>query len=157
MKLRELLAEIKLANFSDQADVEISGIAYSSSLVEPGNIFAAIKGFKADGHDFLPEAIKKGAAAIISERQKPEKVDIIWIQVTDAREALALISAAFYGYPAFNLKTIGITGTKGKTTVSYILESILRAAGLNPGVIGTIDYRWNDQRFAAPRDRKSVV
>ena len=151
MKLRELLAEIRVVNLSGQADLEISGIAYFSSLVEPGNLFVAIRGLKADGHDFLPEAIMRGAAAVISERQKPEGLDITWVKVTDAREALALTSAAFYGYPALKLKTIGITGTKGKTTVSYMLEAILQAAGFNPGVIGTVDYRWNQQRLTAAR------
>jgi len=114
MKLKELLAEIQVVNLSGLPDLEISGITYSSSLVEPGNLFVAIKGLKADGYDFLPEAIKRGAAAVISQRQKPEGLAITWVQVTDAREALALTSAAFYGYPALKLKTIGITGTKGK-------------------------------------------
>ena len=151
MRLKELLAEIQAVSFWGQPDLDISGIAYSSSLVEPGNIFVAIRGLKADGHDFIPEAKQKGATAIVSERQKPEELDLTWIQVPDAREALALISASFYGHPALRLKTIGITGTKGKTTVSYILEAILQAAGLNPGVIGTVDSRWNNERFPAPR------
>ncbi|MDD8020507.1 MAG: UDP-N-acetylmuramoyl-L-alanyl-D-glutamate--2,6-diaminopimelate ligase [Acidobacteriota bacterium] len=152
MKLIELLAGTQVVNISGQADLDISGITYSSSQVEPENVFVAIKGLKTDGHDFLPQAIKQGAAAIISERQKPEGLaGITWVQVVDAREALALASAAFYDHPALKLKTVGITGTKGKTTVSYILESILQAAGLNPGVIGTIEYRWNNQRVPAAR------
>lgn len=151
MKLKELLKNVQLVNYSGYDDLEVTGIAYSSRQVEPGNVFVAIKGQKADGHDFLPEALEKGAAAVVSERPRPAGVEISWAQVVEAREALALMAAVFYDNPSLKLKTVGITGTKGKTTITYILEEILKAAGYSPGVVGTIDYRWKDKKILAER------
>jgi len=151
MKLNELLREVKLLSFSGEADLEITGISYFSGKVQPGNLFAALKGQKTDGHDFLPEALHRGAVAIVSERPRPNGLDVTWAQVSEAREALALISAAFYGHPSSELKTLGVTGTKGKTTITYILEEILKAAGQKPGVVGTVDYRWPGKRISAER------
>jgi UDP-N-acetylmuramoyl-L-alanyl-D-glutamate--2,6-diaminopimelate ligase len=151
MKLKEILKEVRLVNLSGQIEIEVSGLAYFSKLVEPHQVFVAIRGEKADGYNFIPEAIKRGAAAIVSDRPRPADLEITWIQVPDVREALALMSAAFYGYPSLKLKTVGITGTKGKTTTTYILEEIFRSAGFVPGVIGTIEYRWKDKKVSAER------
>ncbi len=151
MKLSELLKGIRVVSLSTTRDQEITGIAYSSRKVEPGNIFIALKGQKADGHDFLPEALQRGAVAIVSERPCPPEIDRAWVQVLDSREAMALLAANFYDHPSSRLKVVGITGTKGKTTITYILEEILKTAGLQPGVVGTIEYRWGGRQFSAER------
>jgi UDP-N-acetylmuramoyl-L-alanyl-D-glutamate--2,6-diaminopimelate ligase len=151
MKIKELIRDFQPVDYSGPDDLEITGLAYSSKQAEPGNVFVALKGLKADGLDYVPEALEKGAVAVVSERPRIAGADISWVQVADAREALALMSAVFYDNPSRKLKTIGITGTKGKTTVTYILEEILKAAGYTPGVIGTVDYRWKDKRISAGR------
>jgi len=141
MTLNKLLEGVPTLHFSGKRHVEIRGIAYSSKAVEPKFLFAALKGAKKDGFDFLGEAIQKGAAAILSDRPKPPSIRKPWIQVFDAREALALCSANFYSHPSQKMKVIGITGTKGKTTITYLLEAILKKAGYLPAVIGTVSYR----------------
>ncbi len=151
MKLSELLKDIRVVSLTATTDPEITGIAYSSKLVEPGNIFIALKGQRADGHDFLPEALERGAAVIVSERPRHTEIDRPWVQVLEAREAMALLAANFYDHPSSRLKVVGITGTKGKTTITYILEEILNAAGFRPGVVGTVEYRWAGRQFSAER------
>ncbi|MDD8021472.1 MAG: UDP-N-acetylmuramoyl-L-alanyl-D-glutamate--2,6-diaminopimelate ligase [Acidobacteriota bacterium] len=151
MKLKELLQDIRIMDFHGSEDLEITGLAYSSKMVEPGNVFVAIKGQRADGHNYLSEALSQGAAAVVSERPKPATLNLPWIQVADSREALALMASNFYGHPGDRLKTIGITGTKGKTTITYILEAILKAAEFRPGVVGTVEYRWLGERISAQR------
>jgi UDP-N-acetylmuramoyl-L-alanyl-D-glutamate--2,6-diaminopimelate ligase len=141
MRLHEVLAGISLKEVEGNPNAEIRGIAYSSLKVRPGDLFAAITGHITDGNRFVPQALEKGAAAVLSERPKPEDVSRPWVQVSDARQALALCADNLFGHPSSRLSVIGITGTKGKTTVTYILESILRAAGFLPGVFGTINYR----------------
>jgi UDP-N-acetylmuramoyl-L-alanyl-D-glutamate--2,6-diaminopimelate ligase len=133
------------------ADIEITGVSYASSSVEPGHLFAALKGELHDGIDFVPEAAARGSAAILADRPRPEGFDQPWVRVFDARESLALAAANFYGHPSHRMKVIGITGTKGKTTTTFILESILRAAGRPAGVIGTILYRGGTLSRAALR------
>lgn len=151
MKLSELLRDIRVVSLAAAADPDITGLAYSSKKVEPGNIFFALKGQRTDGHDFLPEAVERGAAVIVSERPRPAEIDRIWVQVLDAREAMALLAANFYNHPSSRLKVVGITGTKGKTTITYILEEILNSAGFRPGVVGTVEYRWGGRQFSAER------
>lgn len=116
--------------------IDISSIAYDSRKVKKDTLFVAIPGFKFDGHDFIPEAIKKGAALIVGE--KDLDLALPYIQVRDSRRVLGKISAKFYGYPAKKLNVIGITGTNGKTTTSYLLKAILDEVGFNTGIIGTI-------------------
>lgn len=127
--------------------INISSIAYDSRKVKKGTLFIAIPGFKFDGHDFIPEAIKKGATLIVG--QKKLDLDFPYIQVKDSRRALSKISAKFYGYPAEKLKIIGITGTNGKTTTSYLLKAILDEVGFNTGVIGTIGNKIKDTSIPA--------
>jgi len=141
MTLREVLKGVPVLVLHGDESVEIDGIAYSSKAVGPGFLFAALKGEKRDGFDFIGEAAARGAAAVLSDKPRPDSMTTAWIQVFDPREALALCAANFYGHPSQQMKVVGITGTKGKTTVTFILESILRTAGLKPGVIGTISYR----------------
>jgi len=138
MRLEKVLAEVPGIDLVGNPKAEISGITFSSMSVHSGYIFAALKGEKADGNDFIQEAVDQGAVAVISEREKPDFYPKNWIRAEDARLALALCSANVYGHPSQKLKTVGITGTKGKTTISFLLEAIFKAAGFIPGVIGTI-------------------
>jgi UDP-N-acetylmuramoyl-L-alanyl-D-glutamate--2,6-diaminopimelate ligase len=151
MKLNDLFKDIPDCRFNGNGETEIFGLAYSSKQVKPGFLFAAIPGEKRDGFEFIGEARQNGAAAILSDRPRPQKWTSAWVQTPDVREALALAAANFYGHPSMDLTVIGITGTKGKTTLTYLLESILDKAGLQPGVIGTINYRWPKMVQSAPR------
>ncbi len=151
MTLRDLLRDIPGLEYEGDADVDIRALAYSSQAVTTGSLFAALKGEKSDGLDFVGEAEARGAVAVLSEWPRPQGCPLTWVRAEDAREALALAAASFYGQPSLRLKTIGVTGTKGKTTVTYILEEIVRVSGGRPGVIGTIEYRLPGERLRASR------
>jgi len=129
-------------------DPEIRSIHYRSQEVRPGGLFVAIAGHAADGHDYIDDAIKRGAVAIVS--QKDTKNKTLSIRVADSRRALAGISACFFGNPSEHLTVVGITGTNGKTTTAYLVESILQQAGCKVGVIGTINYRYAGRTFDNP-------
>ncbi len=127
-------------------DPEICSIHLDSREVQPGGLFVAIKGHKSDGHDYIDHAVSKGALAVIS--QKPAEKDKVWaIEVENTRKALAALSANFYENPSEHLTIIGITGTNGKTTVSFLIERILLEAGFSVGVIGTLNYRYCRKTF----------
>jgi UDP-N-acetylmuramoyl-L-alanyl-D-glutamate--2,6-diaminopimelate ligase len=127
----------------------VQGISCNSKLVKNNSIFVAIKGNKEDGHRFIQEAIERGAKAVIVQTSAYQDTrtsgKISFIRVKDTRRALAKLVTKFYANPSSKIKVIGITGTNGKTTVSYLIESILREAGFNPAVIGTINYRFQDK------------
>ncbi len=129
-------------------DPEICSIHYRAQDVKPGGLFVAISGHAADGHDFIDEALARGASAVVT--QKPVYKDSIIIVVKNSRKALAAIAARFYRNPSEKLFMIGITGTNGKTTTSYLIESILSSAGFKIGVIGTINYRYSGKAFKNP-------
>lgn len=151
MKLKDVVAGVPILSFYGDREEEIQGIAYSSKNVKPGFLFAALKGEKKDGFDFVEEASSHGAVAYLSEKLKPENLERAWIQVPDEREALALCSANFFSHPSQKMKVIGITGTKGKTTVTYLLEEIAKKSHFHPGVIGTIEYRGPKMKISAQR------
>ncbi len=151
MKLKDLLEGVPRLRFNGNQKEEIQGIAYSSKNVQPGFLFAALKGAKKDGFEFVEEALLNGAVAFLSERPKQKKFTKSWIQASDAREALALCSANFYSQPSQKMKVVGITGTKGKTTITYLLEEILKKSHFLPGVIGTISYRGPNMKISAER------
>lgn len=130
-------------------DIHISGIAYDSRKVEPGFLFAAVSGLKHDGHDFVSEAAAQGAAAVLVERVMDTAVPQIVVE--DTRAALGHVAAAFYGHPAKQLKVIGVTGTNGKTTTTYMVRSILEQAGKRVGLIGTIETVFNGQSQVSDR------
>ena len=115
-------------------------IAYDSRQVKPGAIFVALRGVHADGARFVPQAIANGAAAVVAESSPPAGVAVPWVQVPSARAALAELAAEFYGHPSEQLAVVGITGTNGKTTTSYLLAAIFEAAGIKCGRLGTIGY-----------------
>ena len=135
--------------FRLQADV--TGVAYDSRQVKPGAVFFALRGVNADGTRFTPQAIAAGAIAVVAETPAPAGAAVPWAQVPNARAALAAASAAFYGHPSEQLALVGITGTNGKTTVSYLLASIFEAAGMKCGRVGTIGYRVGAREIEAPR------
>jgi UDP-N-acetylmuramoyl-L-alanyl-D-glutamate--2,6-diaminopimelate ligase len=139
--LRSLVAMPSAAELGVAADTRISAIAYDSRRVVPGSIFVALKGLKADGSAFVDQAIGRGAIAIVSESPKPDGITVPWIVVGDARLSLALLADRFFDHPSRRMHVIGVTGTNGKTTTSYLLCSILDAAGLRAGMLGTVAYR----------------
>ncbi|MCU0651921.1 MAG: UDP-N-acetylmuramoyl-L-alanyl-D-glutamate--2,6-diaminopimelate ligase [Candidatus Omnitrophica bacterium] len=153
MKLVELLQSLgSYQLLSDLADFEVKGITCNSQNVAEGYIFVAIKGTSCDGHKYIDDAIRGGAKAVIvqgSELKVPSHEKACYISVDDTHEALAKLAAKFFGCPSEKIKVIGITGTNGKTTITYLIEAILKEAGLKPAVIGTINYRFQDKLIPA--------
>ena len=146
---------------AEMPDLDMDSIHYRAQEVQPAGMFVAIEGQTADGHDFIHQALQQGAAAIVVQKEPPQSylkeclAQALWrrpiiIRVSDSRKAMADLAARFYGNPSENMTLIGITGTNGKTTVAYLIESILLQAGLKTGVIGTINYRYADKTFSNP-------
>ena len=135
------------------ADPVIAGVALDSRRVEPGTLFFAIVGQRANGESFVPDAVGRGAVAVIAECPRPVQLgeSIAWVRVGDARRVAALLSREFYGRPDEELAVVGVTGTNGKTTVTHIVESIGRAAGRKSGLIGTLGSSLDGQRHPAER------
>jgi len=133
------------------ADPVIRGLAYDSRSVSPGDLFVALRGAVADGHDYLDQAVSLGAAALLIEdpSARPLPEDRPAVVVADARRALAPLAARFYGEPAEECDLVGITGTNGKTSTSYLVESILSRAGVRTGLIGTVEIRYAGERHPA--------
>ena len=129
----------------------VSSVTYDSRHARAGSVFVALKGEKADGTAFTRDAIARGAVAAVAETPAPSDVQVVWVQVPDARIALAALSAVFYGDPSERLLLVGITGTNGKTTTSYLLASVFEAAGLPCGRIGTVGYRIGRKESPAER------
>jgi UDP-N-acetylmuramoyl-L-alanyl-D-glutamate--2,6-diaminopimelate ligase len=152
MRLAKLLRGIDTHGPAPNGDLVMSELAYDSRLARPGTVFVAIHGEKTDGNRYVSDAVSRGAVAVISEQEKPGVLspEFSWIQVADARKALAISAANFYMRPAEVLKLIGVTGTNGKTTTSYLVDSILRAAGCEVGLLGTIGYRLVRESRPAP-------
>jgi len=148
VKLRELLEGLGPLPISGNPDTDITGIAYDSRKVQPGDLFIALSGTRTDGQRYLEEAVGRGAAGLIVRDLADAKArglnsSVALAETADTRRALARLADAFYGHPSGDLRVIGITGTNGKTTWTYLMESIFRAAGVRTGVIGTISYRWD--------------
>ncbi|MDD4980401.1 MAG: UDP-N-acetylmuramoyl-L-alanyl-D-glutamate--2,6-diaminopimelate ligase [Candidatus Omnitrophica bacterium] len=149
MRLKQLIESLG----SDTAytvfkDFEVSGISCNSQGVSDNFIFVAIKGEDADGHKFIDEAIKRGTKAVIVSSQWPVasgQERAVFIKVKDTRKALAKLAAKFYGNPSAKIKVVGVTGTNGKTTITYLLESLLKDSGFEPAVIGTVNYRFKNK------------
>ena len=137
MKLQELLKGIEVIECTASPELEISGVSADSRQVQPGGLFVAVPGFAADGHKFIPAAVKNCAAAVICEK-KPQ-IDVPYVLTGNARRALAMAAANWYGHPADSMTMIGVTGTNGKTTVTYLLKTVLeKTLGAKVGLIGTI-------------------
>src|SRR5688572_7910907 len=127
------------------------GVTHDSRRVEAGSVFVALRGLKADGAGFVPQAVAAGAAVIVADRPASTSTAVPWIEVKDARLALAWLAAEFYGHPSREMRVVGITGTNGKTTTGYLVSSIFEAAGTRCGMMGTVTYRVGAQEFAATR------
>ena len=155
MNIEKLLKNlvITVADFHLNKQAFIKGIAYDSRKVGQDYLFVALKGHTLNGHKFINHAIKQGAIVVVAEKTEdnlPKPYNIPLIQVPDSRRALSQLAATYYGHPYRGLNLIGITGTNGKTSITYIMESILLAAGNRPGIIGTISYRFQNYTQEAP-------
>jgi UDP-N-acetylmuramyl-tripeptide synthetase len=150
MRLASLIAALKPVTVSGLRGEgpEVAALHYRSQDVRPGGVFVAMRGRAADGHDFIDEALVRGAAAVVVE--KPMAREGVFITVPDTRRALAELAAAFHGRPSEQMKLIAVTGTNGKTTTTYLIEGILAQAGRRTGVIGTINYRYAGVSHANP-------
>ena len=146
MKLRDLLRDVPVRGIDGDLDAEITSVTADSRLVRKGSLFVAIPGTAKDGAQFIPQAIEKGAAAVLSAAN-----------VDDPRAALSLIAANFYGRPADKLSLIGVTGTSGKTTTTRMIESVFDASDEPAGLIGTIEYRAGEERLVADRTTPDAV
>lgn len=148
--LAQLLAGLPCLNGRGDFQVPVSGVAYHSGKVTPGVVFVAIRGLTTDGHRYLTQAWTQGAAALVVEDETAVPAEAVYVRVPDTRRALAHLSARFYDEPSQALRVIGITGTNGKTTTSYLVEAVCRAAGHQVGVIGTVNCRFGGVVRPAP-------
>ena len=149
---RELPASQRPVIPADVAlDVPCTGVVYDSRQAGRGTVFVALPGQKADGASFAAQALKSGAVAVVAERGAPAGVGAPWILVGNARLALAHLAAEFFGHPSRQMQVVGITGTNGKTTTSYLTQAIFEAAGMRCGLMGTVTYRIGDREIAATR------
>ena len=148
MKLEKLIQNLPgmICCTGDQ-NVDVTDLCMDSRRAVPGSLFFCIPGLTRDAHDFAPQAVRRGACALLVERELP--IDCPQVLVKDAREAVSYVAAAFYGHPAQSLTLIGITGTKGKTTTSFLVKSILEAAGHRTGLIGTVGSMIGEQQIPA--------
>ena len=162
MTVRELLDQVfarvmrsedmrQLSQWGPALDVSCQGVTHDSRSVRPGCVFVGLRGQKADGAEFAPQAIAAGAAAVVSERAAAPGSPVPWIVVEDARLTLAWLAAEFFQHPSRQMRVVGITGTNGKTTTSYIVSAIFEAAGVRCGLMGTVKYRIGDREIAAAR------
>ncbi len=145
MRLSQLFKDIPLRPLQADSDPEVAGLAYDSRQVEPGGLFFALRGEKADGHQFIEQAIQRGAVAVVMEEERPLPPGVAGFLAENGRRVMALAAAAFYGDPTADMTVVGVTGTNGKTTTTYLLEAVLRAAGKRPAVFGTVNYRFGER------------
>lgn len=136
MTIEQILQGAAVTDSRGDLQTEITGVCYHSGKLQPGNLFVAVRGYRSDGHAYIGAAIEGGAAAVVVEQLQPD-LSVPQIQVADSRKALAVLSANWYGQPSKQLRLIGVTGTNGKTTVTYLVKEILERAGRKVGLIGT--------------------
>ncbi len=145
VKVTDLFANCESARIIGRGDVEIRSVAYDSRKIEPGGIFFALRGTKSNGLEFVADAVRAGAVAVAAESARPESApnETAWVELQPGsdRRVLAQAAANFYRHPADGLKLVGVTGTNGKTTTTFLVDAILRAAGFLSGLIGTTGYR----------------
>ena len=148
MKLSDLISPSDHMTVTGNQELTVTGISTDSRQVVPGNLFAALKGENADGLDFVPEAIERGAVGIlVSERLPYLNHGLIQVVADDLREALGLLSNRFYSEPAASLRLIGVTGTNGKTTIAVLTRGLLESAGIVTGLLGSIYYGIGERRL----------
>lgn len=152
-----MLPHLQTLGIDGPIDGEVAGICYDSRRVTPGMVFVAIPGQREDGHNFIANAVERGASAVIYERNGFVPARATRIKVSDAREALARLAAAFYRQPCQQLKVVGVTGTNGKTTVAFMVKHLLQTAGLPAGLIGTVRYEIGERVIPAQRTTPEAV
>ena len=145
MELDCVLKELDVVTVTGMTSGDVSDVCYDSRRCGDQSLFVAISGLKYDGHEYVDQAIKRGAAYIVYEHDIPFQPNVVYVKVRNSRRALGRLGRNFFGNPTAGLCLIGITGTNGKTTVSYVLESILKAAGMSVGVVGTINSRFGNE------------
>ena len=155
MHLERVIAALAPADVLRRAPVEIGDLVYDARAAGPGALFFCVPGSRADGHNFAPQAVENGAVALVVER--PLELDVPQIVVPDARRAMAPAADEFFGHPSEELQIAGVTGTNGKTTTSFLLYSILAAAGRRPGLLGTIENRVGGERRPAIRTTPEAI
>jgi UDP-N-acetylmuramoyl-L-alanyl-D-glutamate--2,6-diaminopimelate ligase len=148
--LRQLISGLPGCQVLGDPEAPVAGVAYHSREVVPGGLFVALKGHRTDGHLYLADSLKRGARIVVTEQELPPPPGVTVVRVDQARLALAHISAAFFDHPSRELTLVGITGTNGKTSTTYLLEAILSAAGCRVGVVGTVNYRVGETTWPAP-------
>jgi UDP-N-acetylmuramoyl-L-alanyl-D-glutamate--2,6-diaminopimelate ligase len=149
--LGDVLKNINVREVFGPLDLDIEGTTEDSRKVGPGYLFAAVEGVNFDGRRFVDDAVKRGATAILAEGKPQADLSATWIQVDDSKLALAKAAANFFDNPSKEMRVVGVTGTNGKTTVSYIVKDILEAAGGRCGLIGTVEYSYREQALEATR------
>ncbi len=148
---RELPGQPPIIPADAALDAPCTGVIYDSRAAARGSVFVALAGQKADGAVFAPQAVAAGAVAVVAEGAAPTDVHVPWIVVSNARLALAHLAAEFFGHPSREMQVVGITGTNGKTTTSYLTHAIFEAAGIRCGLMGTVTYRIGSREIAATR------
>lgn len=149
MELKKIFRNIKMKLIKGNIEIDIKNISYDSRKIRDGYLYIAIKGNNVDGHDYIDEAIKKGAVCVVISKDIEVDSDIAVIKVDDTRKILSKVAQNYFNYPQSKLKTIAITGTKGKTTVSFMIKKILETAGYECGVIGTTGVYIGDKFYKA--------
>ncbi|MGE5653189.1 MAG: Mur ligase family protein, partial [Bacillota bacterium] len=149
MRLADLLLTVDAQITAGSPDTEISGITNRSRDVAPGFLFVAWRGMEHDGHDFIPEALRRGASAVVVERDINMQPGVAVVRVADGRASLARLVARFYGDPSHELRVIGITGTSGKTTTAFLTDAVFHQTGHRTGLIGTIWVKIGDRLEAS--------
>ena len=155
MELERLVAALEPVEVRGGLSVEVRDLAYDARAVGPGALFFAVPGSRADGHDFAPEAVERGAVALVVERALD--LPVPQVVVRDARAAMAPVADVFFGEPTRELEVVGVTGTSGKTTTSHLLFAILAAAGRRPGLLGTVEARVGGERRGVVRTTPEAI
>jgi UDP-N-acetylmuramoyl-L-alanyl-D-glutamate--2,6-diaminopimelate ligase len=145
--IKEILDLVMAEEWNGNLDTAFTGVHYDSRKISKGDIFVAVPGFKTDGHKFIPQAVERGACGVVLERDEFAPDEIPWVKVKDARLALSRLAAFLYDYPSSKLRLIGVTGTNGKTTTTFLIEKILCQAEKKAGLIGTIENRINGKKI----------
>ena len=149
MRLKDFLTLQKLEQAEGDLDQEVAGLVYDSRRVAKGDVFFAVPGEQADGHQFINQAIERGAIAVVVADKAKVPPGVTFVRVHDVRATMGLWAGHFYAQPGRRLKIVGVTGTNGKTTTTYLIESIFASADMEPGVIGTINYRYGGKEMPA--------
>lgn len=151
MQLSEVIDQISVKSVSGPLETEIAGVCFDSRKVEAGTLFCALPGEKVDGNDFVPSAVERGASAILSELPSPEEPPAVWVQVRDAREAMAEAAATFNQHPSRDIPLVGVTGTNGKSTTAFLIHHLMVSSWHRAGIVGTVHYQAGDRAIEASR------